>query len=162
MKTFLILMILFLAAPAMAQPPDRRGDLLPAFQMTKTTGKIFGSRELKGGRPVLLVYFAPDCDHCMVLLDAFFKQTATFRNAEIVLISFKPVQQMLPFEKKYGTAQYANMHVGTEGFSFFLRNHFRLQKTPFVAVYDRQKKLVCSFRETTPLSEIIACFKTIQ
>jgi hypothetical protein len=158
----LLLMTLFFSAIAVAQAVDRRGDLLPGFQMTKTSGKIFESRQLKNERPVLLIYFAPDCDHCLVLLDAFFKKTAAFKNAEIVLISFKPVQQLLPFEKKYGTAQHANMHVGTEGWSFYLRNHYRLQKTPFVALYDKQKKLVCSFRETPSLTEIIACFKTIQ
>lgn len=162
MKTIFILIALFFSGPAIAQPAERRGDQLPAFQMTKSSGKIFESRQLKNNSPVLLIYFAPDCDHCMVLLHEFFKKTAAFKNAEVVLVSFRPVQQMIPFEKKYGTAQHANLHVGTEGWSFFLRNHFRLQKTPFVALYDKQKKLVCSFRETTSLSEIIACFKTIQ
>ena len=161
MKMMLVFVAMLSSAVVLAQV-DRRGDPLPAFRMTKTSGRIFESRQLSTNRPLLLIYFAPDCDHCLVLLDALFKKTASFKNAEIVLISFKPVQQMAPFEKKYGTAQHANMHVGTEGWTFFLRNHFRLQKTPFVALYDKQRKLVCVFRETTSVAEILACFKTIQ
>ena len=161
MKMMLVFVAMLSSAVVLAQV-DRRGDPLPAFRMTKTSGRIFESRQLSTNRPLLLIYFAPDCDHCLVLLDALFKKTASFKNAEIVLISFKPVQQMAPFEKKYGTAQHANMHVGTEGWTFFLRNHFRLQKTPFVALYDKQKKLVCAFRETTSVAEILACFKRIQ
>src|SRR5687768_15181426 len=128
MKRIIVFVCLLFSLSLKAQPAKVGGGLLPAFRMTKTTGRVFESRQLAGGRPVLLIYFAPDCDHCMVLLDAFFKKVADFKNAEIVLVTFKPVQDLLLIEKKYGTARLSNLHVGTEGLSFFLRNYYRMQK----------------------------------
>ena len=145
-----------------AQQPGAKGAPLPAFRMMLTNGRMFEAKDLSMDKPVVLVYFAPDCDHCIVLLDALFKKLDELKNTTLLLATFKPVDQLIPFERKYGTARYANMVVATEGYSFFLRNHYALQRTPFVAVYNREKKLVCSFRDKTPVPEIIACIKTIR
>src|SRR5688572_5112996 len=161
-KFYVTILGLFVSIAAFAQSGSAKGEGLPPFRLMLTNGKFLDAKDLPQDKPVVVIYFAPDCDHCIVLMDAFFKKITDFKNASVVLATFKPSADLIPFEKKYQTARYANMVVGTEGYTFYLRNHYRLQRTPFVAIYNRQKKLACSFRDKTPVPEIIGCIKTIQ
>ena len=45
---------------------------LPSFKMTLSDNQIFNSSELPKGKPLVLIYFDPDCDHCQTLMNEFF------------------------------------------------------------------------------------------
>ena len=59
------------------------------------------------------------------------------------------------FQKKY-----PNIKVGTEGTTYYLRQFYKLQNTPFTALYNRQGKLIGSYRKKTPLNEIAKLVKS--
>jgi thiol-disulfide isomerase/thioredoxin len=86
-------------------------DKLPPFRMALSNGRFFQASDIPPGRPVLLIYFAPDCDHCRTLMNAFFKQAADFRAAEVVMVSFKPLSELAAFERAYQTARYPNIQL---------------------------------------------------
>jgi cytochrome oxidase Cu insertion factor (SCO1/SenC/PrrC family) len=135
------------------------GGDIPPFSMTLSNGQFFKAADLPKGKPVLLIYFAPDCDHCHTLMNEFFKRTADFKNAEVLMVTFKPASEVTAFVQAYQTFKYANIKVGTEGTSYYLRNFFKLQNTPFTALYNRQGKLIGSYRKTTPLNEVAKLVK---
>lgn len=128
---------------------------IPPFKIMQTNGTFFTAAELPKNKPVVLIYFSPDCEHCQVLLNALFKKIDEFKKTELVLVTFKPLEELAGFEKSYHTNKYPFIKTGTEGETFFLRYFYHIQFTPFTAVYDKTGKLVTSYRKTTPLDDLI-------
>lgn len=134
---------------------------IPPFKMTMTNGKVFTAANLQKGKPVVLIYFAPDCEHCQVLMNAFFKKADAFKKTQVVLVTFKPMADVAGFEKAYHTAKYPNIKVGTEGMSFYLRYYYKLEKTPFTALFNKKGNLVYSYRDETPVDDLVKRVKTL-
>lgn len=152
------MLLFFLFTCAALVPPVKAAaqtDALPPFKMLRTNGRYFTTNDLPKGRPVVLVYFAPDCEHCQQLLHALFDKIDAFQKAELLLVTFKPVSELVLFERSYQTAKYANVKVGTEGTTFYLRNFYSMQNTPFTAVYDKGGKLVQAYRKEPPVEVLI-------
>jgi thiol-disulfide isomerase/thioredoxin len=87
--------------------------------MTLSNGRFFKAADIPKGKPVVLIYFAPDCDHCHTLMNEFFKRAADFKSAEVIMVTFKPVSDVAAFEKSYQTSRYPNIRVGTEGTTYY-------------------------------------------
>lgn len=139
----------------------KQGSTIPAFKILLTDNRYFENKDIPMNKPFVLVYFAPDCDHCIVLMDALFKKMDQLAKASIVLASFKSPQELNAFAIKYNTKKYPNIKVGTEGLSYVLRDFYKLEKTPFTAVYDKKGKLAFSYRNETPVNELITRLKKL-
>ena len=147
--------IFFCFAVILLSPSRMNSQTIPPFKMALSNNKIFNAIDLPKGKPLVLIYFDPDCDHCQKLMTELFKKIKSFKKAEMVLITFKPVTEVAAFEKKYTTSKYANMRVGTEGTLFYLINYYKLVKMPFTALYDRKGNYNYSYRDETPVDDLI-------
>lgn len=127
---------------------------LPPFQIVQANGKIFRAQDLPVGKPILLIYFSPECDHCNKMLTAFFAQTGNFQKASVAFISFLPVNKVSKFAKEYHLVNYPNMVAGTEGSTFFVRNYYRVKDLPFVALYTKNGDYVTSFEKEVNLTTL--------
>ena len=158
--SFLLLVGMLILRPQslLAQASDK---LPPAFGMTMSGGRYFAAADIPKGRPVLLIYFAPDCDHCHTLMNAFFPKAKEFKEAEVIMVTFKPVSELAAFEKSYQTCLYPNIKVGTEGTTNYLRMFFKLQNTPFTALYNKEGKLVKSYRQAPSLNDLLTELKQL-
>jgi thioredoxin-related protein len=136
--------------------------LMPSFTMKLTNGKIFSSKELSPQKPVIIIYFAPDCDHCQVLMNALFKKINEFKRSEIVMVTFQPLNQLVDFEKTYQTAKYSNIKVGTEAPIFFFRTYYHLENTPFTVLFDKHGKQIISYKKETPVDDLIKHLKLLK
>jgi thiol-disulfide isomerase/thioredoxin len=164
MKTLylsLVFSVVFAGVSFSQSTDPRPGSAIPPFKMLMTNNKYFSDQEVQKNKPFVLVYFAPDCDHCIKLMDELFKKIHEFDKATVVLVTFKPVRDLLWFEEKYHTPKYPNIKVGTEGISYVLRNFYRLDKTPFTAVYDKKGKLAFSYKDETPVGEFVNRFRKL-
>jgi len=94
-------------------------------------------------------------------MDELFKKIHQLDNATVVMITFRAPNDVAWFERKYQTAQFPNIKVGTEGTSYVLRNYYRLDKTPFTAMYNKKGKLEYSYKNETPVAEMLARFKKL-
>jgi thiol-disulfide isomerase/thioredoxin len=157
---YLIGIFLWLAAPAVAQTKAATG--IPPFKILQTNGKFFSASELDKTKPVVLIYFAPDCPHCQVLMSGLFKNINSFKKTQLVLVTFKPVSELQLFEREFNTTSYPNIKTGTEGSTYFLRYYYNLSNTPFTAVFNKGT-LVCSYRDiNTPIDVIMNCVKNLK
>lgn len=135
---------------------------LPPFKMLQSNGKIFTAHDLPMGKPILIVYFSPDCDHCEKMLKEFFKQSSGFQKASIAFITYLPVDQVSKFEKEYSLAKFSNMFAGTEGATFFVRNYYKIVDMPFAALYTRDGDFVTSYERKVDLKALIEKLKDLQ
>jgi thiol-disulfide isomerase/thioredoxin len=133
----------------------------PEFSMQLTNGKLFSPKDLPRGKPVIIIYFAPDCEHCQKLMNVLFKKIRDFKNAQIVLATFKPLNEVVEFEKSYQTIKYPNIKVGIEIPVFFFRVYYNVENTPFTALYDKHRKLIISYKKETPVDDLIRHLKVL-
>ena len=159
-KVLYLILILVIYNNSFAQATDPKpGSYIPAFKVLLTNSTYFTSSDVEKNKPFVLIYFAPDCDHCIVLMDGLFKKIHQLDQASILLVTFKPSADLTAFEKKYQTAKYKNIRVGTEGLTYVLRDYYKLQKTPFTAVYNEKGKLAFSYKNETSVNELLQKFK---
>lgn len=135
---------------------------LPPFKMLQVSGKVFSAHDLPMGKPILIVYFSPDCDHCERMLKEFFKQSSDFQKASIAFITYLPVEKVSKFEEEYNLAGYSNMYAGTEGETFFVKNYYKIVEIPFVALYTKDGDLVTSYEGDVNLKALVEQLKSFQ
>jgi thioredoxin-related protein len=160
-SSFFIAVVVFLGAN-FCLPLIASSQPIPPFKMILTNNKIFSAKDLPKGKPMILIYFDPECGHCQKLMSELFKKINEFKKAEMVMVSFKPVSELAAFEKEYNTQKYVNIKVGTEGTSFFLRMYYGLTTMPFTALYDRKGNLSYSYRKETSVADLIIRLKKVQ
>jgi thioredoxin-related protein len=123
--------------------------------MYRSDKTIFNAAELAKTKPVVLIYFDPDCDHCQKLMKELFQKIDAFKKAKIIMVTFKPVEEVAAFEKQNNTQRHSNIVVGTEGTGFYLRNYYGLVTMPFTALYDKNGSLNYSYRKETSVDDLI-------
>jgi len=131
------------------------GKLFP-FQIMEPNGKIFIAQNLPYEKPIVIIYFSPDCEDCLSFMDKFFDNVVNFKKASIVMISYLPIEDVTKFALKYKTANYKNLIVGTEGSSFSVKNYYKIMDMPFLALYDKNGNIQCSYQKNIPLNDIIS------
>jgi thioredoxin-related protein len=134
---------------------------LPPFKMYRSDKTIFSAAELPKTKPFILIYFDPDCDHCQKLMKELFQKIDAFKNAEIIMVTFKPIEEVAAFEKQYNTQKHSNIVVGTEGMGFYVRNYYGLVTMPFTALYDKNGNLKYSYRKETLVDDLIKRLKSL-
>ena len=127
---------------------------LPPFRIMQTSGKIFKAADLPMGRPIIIIYFSPECDHCDRLMKELVKQKEELKKASIAMITYLPVEKVLEFEKTYSLKNYSNIYAGTEGNSFFLKNYYRLTEMPFAALYSKNGDLIKFYNKEVNLKDL--------
>jgi thiol-disulfide isomerase/thioredoxin len=135
---------------------------LPEFKVKLTDGTTISSTKTLGKKPLLVIYFAPDCEHCRKLMDQLIPQMNAFKNIEILMATFESLNDVAWFENHYKTKNYPNIKVGMESPVFFLKNFYHLERTPFTALFDKKGKLMVSYKEYTPVSELIKWVKLLE
>lgn len=133
-------------AQAPAQQPAWSIDTIPFFRITLVDGKVYTKAQLKPHTPLMIIYFSPDCDHCQHFAEALAPHLDKFKGTQIVMVTFLPPAKLAGFARKYKLDK-PFITIGTEGFSFIVRNYYKLQNFPFIALYDKHGKLAGIYRE---------------
>lgn len=161
MKRRLFVWLIFVFAVAFLFCQSGNAQTIPPFRMQLTNGKMFTSRDVSKEKPVIIIYFAPDCEHCQALIHSLLKRMNEFKKTQIILVSFEPLSMVTNFEKDYHLPAYRNIKCGTETPTFYFRNLFKLSKTPFTALYNKKGNLIISYKNETPLEDLIDHLKKL-
>lgn len=128
---------------------------LPPFKMMQVNGKVFRAQNLPLGKPIVIIYFSPECDHCEKMMKELLKKEASFKKASVAMITYLPVSNVAKFVQQYGLNKYSNIYIGTEGGTFFVRNYYKIEHMPFIALHDKDGSLVKEYRKEGPLTDLI-------
>jgi thiol-disulfide isomerase/thioredoxin len=110
----------------------------------------------------MIVYFAPDCSHCQHLMFEMKPKMQAFKDIQVVMITF--VQQLKAiqvFYRDYDLKKFPNFTVGTEGYTYVVQKYYQVRTTPFIALYDKDGKLVKSYEKPPAIDELTAEVKKI-
>ncbi|MEO8712282.1 MAG: hypothetical protein ABI405_09180, partial [Parafilimonas sp.] len=89
-----------------------------------------------------VIYFSPTCDHCKEFTEELLKHEDELKNKQLVMITYLPLADLKTFDSLYDLSSKPFFKLGTEGYSFIVRKYYNIERFPFVALYDKQMKLI--------------------
>ena len=156
-KLFSLFSLLLVAGYTFGQPKQDIENI-PPFHILTTDSTWCTPAGLRKHKPVMIIYFSPDCGHCQRLMKEMKPKLGQFGDTQIVMITYiQPtmLKAIKVFYHDFNLVKYPNVTVGTEGYTFIVQQYYQLKKTPYIAIYNRQGKLIKAFENTPPVDELI-------
>jgi thiol-disulfide isomerase/thioredoxin len=155
---FLLFMVIvgFACTQAQTMPTT-----IPPYKILTTKDQNLTSADLEKNKPVMIIYFAPDCPHCQKLIKDMKPSMGKFKNIQVIMITFSDIRMVKTFENDYGLKAYPNFILGTEGYTYTVQRFYQLKHTPFVAIYDKNGKLVQAFEKQPEASDLLTAIKKV-
>lgn len=149
-KIFFLLVILSSAVFAQAQKqktyPYQKDSTLPEFQLLETDSTTwFKSEELPKNKPVMIVYFNPECGHCQLTAHEFMQKKEEFKDVFFVWVTYRAtMEEIKQFADDAKMNDDKNIVYGKE-MKYTIVPFFNVQYTPYMAVYNEKGKLLQTF-----------------
>ena len=134
---------------------------VPQFKMIKADGKLFRAHDLPIGKPIIIIYFSPDCEECQKFTEELLNKIDDYWKASIAMVTYLPVAKVKEFVSKYKLNIYPNIFVGTEGNSFFLRAYYNIQSFPFVVLFNKDGDLKKIYEKEVNLEDLTNRLKAL-
>lgn len=139
----------------MDTPQYTRNTEMPAFKVRKLDSTtIFNTYDIPKGKPTMLMLFMPDCEHCQKQVERMIAGMDSIKNVQIYLFSPVPVFKIKEFYDKYHLADYKNIVLVGQEYQFFFASYYKATSVPFIAVYNKNKKLMRAFQGSAHLKDI--------
>ena len=138
LKNLLFVLCVFLFINVSAQ--ENRTAIAP-FKIRLVNGEGYTYKQLQKDKPVILIYFSPTCDHCKTFTEAFLKRISKLQQSQVVMISYENIKAVQAFDSAYHLSGHNNIKIGSEGYTFVVQKYYNIQHFPFVAEFDKNKKL---------------------
>jgi thiol-disulfide isomerase/thioredoxin len=135
-------------------PPFLKLPEVPSYKILLMDSVTFAYKyQLKKNKPVVVIYFSPDCDHCKTETKQITDSMKLLKNVQFVFTSYGKFEEMKKFYEEYGLSRFKNIIYGRDVMFFFPR-FYDVKFTPFVAVYDKDWKLVRVFEGGTTVAKL--------
>ncbi|MCJ8208213.1 thioredoxin domain-containing protein [Mucilaginibacter sp. RS28] len=159
MKKLLSLIALVLVAGCIFAQ-EKNIENLPTYHILNTDSVKVTTANLKKNKPVMIIYFSPDCSHCQHLMYEMKPQLNELKDVQIVMITFVQYKMIKDFYNSFGLNAYPNITVGTEGYTYEMQKYFDVKTTPYIAIYNKHGKLVKAYEKAPPVKELIKTAKS--
>lgn len=157
MKKLLSLCVLVLLAGCIHAQTNIQN--LPVYHILNQDSVKVTSANLKKNKPVMIIYFVPDCSHCQHLMYEMKPHMKELSDIQIVMITYTIYPMIKEFYRNFDLAKYPNVTVGTEGYTYEMQRYFQVRTTPYIAIYDKHGKLVKSYPKAPDIKELVATAK---
>jgi cytochrome oxidase Cu insertion factor (SCO1/SenC/PrrC family) len=156
--------VLFLASLTLLISQDIYSQVrkLAPFIISLSDGSGFKAENLPIGKPVIIIYFSPDCEDCQKLTEGLLKRMDEFKTASIAMITYLPVENVKQFVAKYKLDAYPNIYVGTEGSTFIVRYYYNIVHFPFIVLHDRKGNLIKIYNKEENLDDLSDHLRNLQ
>jgi thiol-disulfide isomerase/thioredoxin len=163
MRFIFLVLAFFIPAIAFLQPskdtsaPYFKNNGYPDIKLLLTDSTtVFTKADLPKDKTVAIIFFSPDCEHCQHTAGEMIKKMDSLSN--LVMIwngpSYLPLADHKKFYDNYHLADFNNIVLGKE-MSYFLPLHYRIEITPYAAIY-KNGKFYTELRKTVELEDLIA------
>ena len=160
MKRLFLSLFLVNALAASAQEkrdtaPYLKFPKLPAFMLLMPdSGEVFNTYYIPEGKPTVLIFFSPDCEHCQQTAKSIVAKKDSLK--EVQFYFFTPVRLELLKNFITDTKLMELNHVKAgKDFDTFFPVYYSTQYVPFIAVYDAQKRFVRKWEGRMKIEEFM-------
>jgi thioredoxin-related protein len=130
---------------------------LPNIELLRPDSTLLTKANLKK-QATLIMYFSPDCDHCIQQMDEMSKRLNDLKQYQIILATYQPMDMLVAFIGKYKLADYANIRAGRDT-KFTLPGFYAMKTLPYFALYDKQGDLITTFEGNVKVDKLIKAFE---
>jgi len=153
--------ISFCQSEADSTAPYKRFPTVPPFQLLKVdSSSYFTKSDLKKNKPVLLILFNPDCEHCKHETEEIIKNIDQFKDIQIVMATMMPFDEMKSFYEKYDLKRFDNITVGQD-IKYTLPVFYNIRFMPYLAMYNKKGNLLTTFEGSMKIEDLENVFKQI-
>lgn len=138
--------------------PYEKVPIFPPVKLLLPDKTSFTKKDLPAKKPVMLMVFNPECEHCRHETEEMLKHFDLFENTTIVMATMMPFDSMMSFRARYKLADHSNIIVGQDT-EYFLAPFYQMSSLPFLAFYDRRGKLISAFNGTLAIEKAAAELK---
>lgn len=128
---------------------------VPPFKMIQANGKVFLAGNLPLRKPIVIIYFSPDCEDCQQFTKKLLNRMHEFNNASIAMITYLSLNIVKQFVSEYQLDKYSNIYIGTEGNSYFVGNYYKVGKLPFLALYNKNGDLIKVYDKGISIEDLL-------
>jgi len=168
-KLVVLFSLVILSAGVYAQGEDKAILKLPIphYKILKADSTYTDWTALKKNKPVMIIYFAPDCPHCQHLMSEMKPEMNVFKDIQIVMIcgtrtEYPYLKMLKNFNRDFDLLKYKNITMGTEYPKYNVVKYYQLDTTPFIAFYDRTGKMTKYFNKPAKIEDVIAAAKKVE
>ncbi len=112
----------------------------------------FTKDDLKKKETIFMI-FSPDCEHCQHETEALLKDIDKLKNAQIIMITYLPYNEMITFYKNYKIADYPQITMARDT-KFFFPVFFKVRNLPSIFVYDKKGNFKKNFEGSVKIDSI--------
>ena len=140
-------------------PPYQKDSLhIPSFTVLQTDSVFINDKKIPKDKPVVIIYFSPECGHCQITADEFSKRMKDMKNIFFVWVSYYPLPEIKEFAKKFNLQQFNNIIIGRDP-NYTIPSYFRVKFTPFMGVYNKEHHLIQTYQQGTEADTLINLLK---
>lgn len=133
--------------------PYKKTPYIPPFRIQTPDNSWFSKANLQAKKPVLILYFSPDCGHCQLETEELLSKIKEFNNLQIVMITSRPFADMANFADHYKIKRFPAIKIGTDPARFVTR-FYDVRFTPFSALYNKKGMLAKVYEKGIDMEEL--------
>jgi len=154
MKPITALSLIFILVSCKQE--QKGGEVLPAFDILLPDSVTrLNTAQIQEGQPIALLYFSPDCEHCQQETDSILHHMNSLKTIKFLFVTNDPLERLKIFKGYYRIDKYPNIILGIDE-QFFIPRHFKGITTPYMVLYDRDKRQRKIFDGEAEVRKIIA------
>jgi thiol-disulfide isomerase/thioredoxin len=140
-------------------PPYKRFPTVPPLKLLLLDStSYFTKNDLKKNRPVLIIVFNPDCEHCKHETEEIIKNIDSLKNIQIVMATIMSFDLMKSFYEQYDLQRFQNIIVGKD-VQYTLPSFYQMHFMPYLAMYNKKGNLLATFEGSMKMEDLIHTFK---
>jgi thiol-disulfide isomerase/thioredoxin len=140
-------------------PPYQKDSLhIPAFTVLKVDSTYTNDKAIPKDKPVVIIYFSPECGHCQITADEFSKKMKEMKDIYFVWVSYYPLPEVKEFARKFNLQQFTNIIIARDE-NYAIPSYYRVKFTPFMALYNKEHHLVKTWDQGTDAGTLIKLAK---
>lgn len=126
---------------------------MPDFKFYTLNDKAYTQADVPSGKPLLVLHFSTDCEHCQNEAKDLKKNISWFENVHILMVSDKSKEEINTFSQDYGLKEYPQIVFLRDTTSAFFYS-FGTASFPLAYVYDSDHNLLKHFPGETGMDVI--------
>jgi len=136
--------------------PYQKYPALPAFNiMLLDSATIFNTYNIPEGKPVVILFFDPDCKHCKVEIRLLLAGMDSLKDVRFYFItSVHDFGKIRKFYGEYELKEYKNIEVVGRDYEYFFITYYGVKFVPDLVIYDEHKNLVKFFDGHVSVSDL--------
>lgn len=157
-REILFILMCLLSAGTFAQPQK-----VPPFRIIQSDGKVFMAQNLPMGKPIVIIYFSPECEECQKVTSGLLSRIDEFRNVSFAMITYLPGEKVSGYIKKNSLDKFENIFAGTEFPTLLVRDYFNIMHFPFMVLFSKNGDVIKKYSEKEiNLDDLLARVKQLK